>query len=70
MTTTLVGHLNMDQLQQSLDYFTKSKPLSDDIMWEIDIVHMKNRLPIFSSDRVGKAILPEESHNSYLLIKK
>ena len=54
VTTTLVGHSNMDQLQQSLDYFTKSKPLSDDIMWEIDRVHMKNRLPIFSSDRVGK----------------
>ena len=54
VTTTLVGHSNMDQLQQSLEYFTKSKPLSDDIMWEIDIVHMKNRLPIFSSDRVGK----------------
>eukprot|EP00571_Detonula_confervacea_P010770 CAMPEP_0172297266 /NCGR_PEP_ID=MMETSP1058-20130122/353_1 /TAXON_ID=83371 /ORGANISM="Detonula confervacea, Strain CCMP 353" /LENGTH=498 /DNA_ID=CAMNT_0013006395 /DNA_START=131 /DNA_END=1630 /DNA_ORIENTATION=+ len=54
ITTTLVGHSNMDQLQQSIDFFTKSKPLSDDIMWEIDIVHMKNRLPIFSSDRVGK----------------
>jgi hypothetical protein len=44
----------MDQLQQSLDYFTKSKLLSDDIMWEIDRIHMRNRLPIFSSDRVGK----------------
>ena len=54
VTTTLVGHSNMDQLQQSLDFFTKSKPLSDDVMWEIDRVHMRNRLPIFSSDRVGK----------------
>lgn len=54
VTTTLVGHTSMEQLQQSLDYFTKSKPLSEDIMWEIDRVHMKNRLPIFSSDRVGK----------------
>lgn len=54
ITTTLVGHSNMDQLQQSLDYFTKSKPLSEDIMWEIDRVHMRNRLPIFSSNRVGK----------------
>jgi len=41
-------------IQESIDYFTKSKPLSDDIMWEIDRVHMKNRLPIFSSNLVGK----------------
>lgn len=54
ITTTLVGHSNMDQLKQSLDYFTKSKPLSEDVMWAIDRVHMRNRLPIFSSSRVGK----------------
>ena len=54
ITTTLVGHTNMEQLQQSIDYFTQSKSLGDDIMWEIDRVHMKNRLPIFSSNRVGK----------------
>ena len=23
-------------------------------MWEIDRVHMRNRLPIFASERVGK----------------
>jgi aryl-alcohol dehydrogenase-like predicted oxidoreductase len=54
ITTTLVGHTNMDQLLQSIDYFTQSKAFGDDIMWEIDRVHMKNRLPIFSSNRVGK----------------
>jgi aryl-alcohol dehydrogenase-like predicted oxidoreductase len=54
ITTTLVGHTNMDQLQQSIDYFTQGKELGKDIMWEIDRVHMKNRLPIFSSNRVGK----------------
>jgi len=59
ITTTLVGHTSMDQLQQSIDYFTRSKPLSEDIMWEIDMVHMKNRLPIFSSERVGKDWLGE-----------
>jgi hypothetical protein len=31
-----------------------SKPLSEEVMWEIDRVHMKNRLPIFSSSRAGK----------------
>jgi len=54
VTTTLVGHSNLDQLGQSLDYFTQSKPLSDDIVWAIDRVHMRNRLPIFSSSRTGK----------------
>lgn len=52
ITTTLVGHSNMQQLEQSLKYFQIKEPLSDDIMWEIDMVHMKNRLPIFSSTRV------------------
>jgi aryl-alcohol dehydrogenase-like predicted oxidoreductase len=54
ITTTLVGHSNMDQLKESVQYFTNNKPLSDKVMWEIDRVHMKNRLPIFSSNRVGK----------------
>lgn len=54
ITTTLVGHSNLKQLQESLRIFSKKEPLSDDIMWEIDIVHMRNRLPIFSSEHVGK----------------
>jgi aryl-alcohol dehydrogenase-like predicted oxidoreductase len=54
VTTTLLGHTNQNQLQESLKIFTNKKPLSADVMWEIDRVHMKNRLPIFSSDRVGK----------------
>lgn len=37
ITTTLVGHSNLEQLQQSIEYFTKSEPLSDKIMWEIDV---------------------------------
>lgn len=54
VTTTLVGHTSMKQLEDSLKYFTVKDPLSKDIMWEIDMVHMKNRLPIFSSNRVGR----------------
>jgi len=54
ITTTLVGHTNIDQLDASLKYFTIKEPLSDDIMWEIDMVHMRNRLPIFSNNRVGR----------------
>jgi aryl-alcohol dehydrogenase-like predicted oxidoreductase len=54
VTTTLVGHSSMEQLDASIKYFTMNEPLSDDVMWEIDMVHMKNRLPIFSSNRVGR----------------
>lgn len=36
ITTTLLGHTNMDQLKETLDYFTKKEPLSEDLMWEID----------------------------------
>lgn len=54
VTTTLVGHTSLQQLEQSLAYMTKKEDLSSEIMWEIDMVHMRNRLPIFSSDRVGR----------------
>lgn len=52
MTTALVGHTSMAQLEEDLKAmnFTQ-EPLSDDLMWEIDRVHMRNRLPIFSSER-------------------
>lgn len=59
VTTTLLGHSNLDQLQETIKYFKKKEPLSDTIMWEIDRIHMKNRLPIFSSDRVGSDWLGE-----------
>ena len=36
ITTTLVGHSNMNQLKESLDYFTKKDPLPEDLMWEIE----------------------------------
>jgi len=48
ITTTLVGHTNMKQLEDSVKYFTIAEPLPDELMWEIDRVHMKNRLPLFS----------------------
>jgi aryl-alcohol dehydrogenase-like predicted oxidoreductase len=54
VTTTLVGHSNLSQLQQVVSCFTKKEPLSNEIMWDIDRVHMKNRLPIFSNDHVGQ----------------
>ncbi len=59
VTTTLVGHSNTKQLQETLKYFSKKDPLPDQVMWDIDIVHMRNRLPIFSSNRVGRDWLGE-----------
>jgi hypothetical protein len=37
-----------------MEIFTMKDPLSEDLMWEIDRVHMRNRLPLFSSNRVGR----------------
>jgi aryl-alcohol dehydrogenase-like predicted oxidoreductase len=54
ITTTLVGHSNIDQLKESLRIFSKKEPLSDQLMWDVDVIHMRNRLPIFSSNRVGR----------------
>ena len=59
LTTTLVGHSNVDQLRESLKYFTIKDPLPEQVMWDIDVVHMRNRLPIFSSNRVGRDWLGE-----------
>lgn len=53
VTSTLVGHTSMAQLDESLRHFKSAKPLPPDLLWEIDRVHMRNRLPIFSSTRVG-----------------
>jgi len=54
VTTVLVGQSSMKQLDEDLLYFKKEEPLPAKLMWEIDRVHMKNRLPIFSSSRVGE----------------
>jgi aryl-alcohol dehydrogenase-like predicted oxidoreductase len=54
ITTTLLGHTNMKQLQETLDILTKKDDLSPELMWEIDRIHMRNRLPLFSSNHVGK----------------
>ena len=54
LTTALIGHTSMEQLEQTINYFNAElPPLDDELMWAIDRVHMRNRLPIFSSERVG-----------------
>ena len=54
LTTTLLGHTSMAQLKETLDIFSIKDPLPEDLMWEIDRIHMRNRLPLFSSNHVGK----------------
>ena len=53
MTTTLLGHTSMAQLEEDLKFFRMKDPLPAELLWEVDRVHMRNRLPIFASDRVG-----------------
>lgn len=54
ITTTLLGHTNLKQLQETLDSLTKKVDLSPELMWEVDRIHMRNRLPLFSNAHVGK----------------
>jgi len=54
ITTTLLGHTSMDQLKETLDILTTKENLPPDVMWEIDRIHMRNRLPLFSNTRTGK----------------
>ena len=57
----MLGHTSTEQLDETLKFFDVSSGggggnnrLPGDLMWAIDRVHMQNRLPIFSSDRVGQ----------------
>jgi aryl-alcohol dehydrogenase-like predicted oxidoreductase len=53
ITTTLLGQTSIDQLKEVLDILTKKEDLPPELMWEIDRIHMRNRLPIFCSYHVG-----------------
>jgi len=53
VTTSLLGHTSMAQLEEDLKIFQKKDPLPAELLWQIDRVHMRNRLPIFASTRVG-----------------
>ena len=54
VTTSLVGTSSLAQLEEDLKAFQYLKPLERELMWEIDRVHMRNRLPVFASTRVAK----------------
>jgi len=63
-TSVLLGHTSIAQLVETLDYFSApplveydnghQEFLPEEVLWDIDRVHMMNRLPIFSSTRVAK----------------
>lgn len=52
VTSSLLGSTSVAQLEEGLRAFEKG-PLPPELQWEIDRVHMRNRLPIFASERVG-----------------
>lgn len=55
-TTSLVGHTSIDQLEASIGAFRSAAkgPLPEQLQWDIDRIHMRNRLPLFASSRVGR----------------
>jgi aryl-alcohol dehydrogenase-like predicted oxidoreductase len=52
VTSSLFGLTSVAQFDENLRTMQKG-PLPRELLWEIDRVHMRNRLPTFSSDRVG-----------------
>ena len=54
VTTSLLGVSSMAQLEEDLACFRMTELLPRELMWEIDRIHMRNRLPIFASTRVAK----------------
>ena len=64
-TSVLLGQSSVAQLEEGLQYFSDEPCAQDEagdfqeylpgeVLWEIDRVHMRNRLPIFASTRVAK----------------
>lgn len=56
VTSSLLGVSSLTQLEEDLSYYKKDDvaPLPRELLWEIDRVHMRNRLPIFASTKVAK----------------
>lgn len=52
VTSCLVGHTSVEQLEECLKAF-RDGPLPRRLQWEIDRVHLQNRLPLFANARTG-----------------
>ena len=55
VTTSLVGHTSLDQLDASIAAFQRAnkQDLPKQLKWDIDRVHLQNRLPLFALDDAG-----------------
>ena len=49
-----MGTSSLAQLEEDLQFFREPKPLPRELMWAIDRVHMRNRLPTFASVKVAE----------------
>jgi len=56
VTSSLVGHTSLAQLDASIGAYRNAAkaPLDAQLAWEIDRVHLQNRLPLFANDETGK----------------
>ena len=52
-TATLMPSVAMAQLEEDLSHYRKAdaEELPRELLWEIDRIHMRNRLPIFASTK-------------------
>jgi len=52
VTASLVGHTSLDQLDASIAAYRAAAkaPLPRQLLWDIDRVHLQNRLPLFAND--------------------
>lgn len=67
VTSVLLGQTSLTQLEEALVYFSAEPSvefddddsfkyyLPESLLWEIDRIHMRNRLPIFASTRTQTA---------------
>ena len=55
VSSSLVGHTSVAQLDATLVAFKNAAkgPLPAQLRWEIDRVHLQNRLPLFANDQAG-----------------
>jgi len=54
VSTLLIGHSNVEQLKEQLAWTNKGAALTEDLLWDIDRVHMKHRNPIWSNENVPR----------------
>lgn len=66
VTTSLVGHTSVQQLDECVQAFRRAaeSPLDPQLRWEIDRVHLQNRLPLFAN--AGIALDPAKPNRGQI----